>query len=165
MKKILGRILVVLPAFALQIVWYVFILGGLNRLMNGHLRELIGAFVLVMENPIQALIFLIFTVVLQLFDGYILKPKLFGNSLGVSGTLIMIAFLVGGNMFGIVGMLLSIPGIAILDMIYRDYILKGLEKRRRKKDAKDGSSAEPIEQESMNHLEEETDPPGTIELL
>jgi len=92
----------------------------------------IGAFVIVMENPFQALIFLIFTIILQFFDGYILKPKLFGNSLGVSGTLIMVAFLVGGNMFGIVGMLLSIPGIAIIDMIYHEYILKGLEERRKR---------------------------------
>ena len=96
----------------------------------------IGAFVIVMENPIQALIFLIFTIILQFFDGYILKPKLFGNSLGVSGTLIMVAFLVGGNMFGIVGMLLSIPGIAIIDMIYHEYIIKGLENRRKAKDIK-----------------------------
>lgn len=91
----------------------------------------IGAFVIVIENPMQALIFLIFTIVLQFFDGYILKPKLFGNSLGVSGTLIMVAFVVGGNMFGFIGMLLSIPGIAIIDMIYHDYILKGLEDRKK----------------------------------
>lgn len=96
----------------------------------------IGAFVIVMENPMQALIFLIFTVVLQFFDGYILKPKLFGNSLGVSGTLIMVAFVVGGNMFGFIGMVLSIPGIAIIDMIYHDYILKGLENRRKALDGK-----------------------------
>ncbi len=97
----------------------------------------IGAFVILMENPMQALIFLIFTIILQFFDGYILKPKLFGNSLGVSGTLIMVAFLVGGNMFGIIGMLLSIPGIAIIDMIYHDYIIKGLENRRKAKDSKE----------------------------
>ena len=48
MKKILGRVLVVLPAFALQIAWYILILGGLNRLMNGHLREIIGALFSVM---------------------------------------------------------------------------------------------------------------------
>ena len=97
----------------------------------------IGAFVILVENPVQALFFLIFTIVLQFFDGYILKPKLFGNSLGVSGTLIMIAFLVGGNMFGIVGMLLSIPGIAIIDMIYHEYIIKSLEKRRARKSSEE----------------------------
>ena len=97
----------------------------------------IGAFVILVENPVQALIFLAFTIVLQFFDGYILKAKLFGNSLGVSGTLIMVAFLVGGNMFGIVGMLLSIPGIAIIDMIYHDYILKGLENRQKSRTPKE----------------------------
>ncbi len=96
----------------------------------------IGVFVILMENPMQALIFLIFTIILQFFDGYILKPRLFGSSLGVSGTLIMVAFLVGGNMFGIIGMLLSIPGVAIIDMIYHEYIIKGLENRRRAKDSK-----------------------------
>lgn len=109
------------------------VLVGLTNLIptvGPLIGGVVGAFVILVENPVQALIFLIFTVVLQFFDGYILKPKLFGNSLGVSGTLIMIAFLVGGNMFGIVGMLLSIPGIAIIDMIYHEYILKGLEKRR-----------------------------------
>ena len=97
----------------------------------------IGAFVILVENPVQALIFLAFTIVLQFFDGYILKAKLFGNSLGVSGTLIMVEFLVGGNMFGIVGMLLSIPGIAIIDMIYHDYILKGLENRQKARTPKE----------------------------
>ena len=42
MKKILGRILVVLPAIALQIIWYIIILSDLNKLMNGHLRDIIG---------------------------------------------------------------------------------------------------------------------------
>lgn len=91
----------------------------------------IGAFVLLIEDPMQALIFIIFTVVLQLFDGYILKPRLFGNSLGVSGVLIMVAVVVGGNMFGILGILLSIPAVAIIDMIYHDYLLKGLENRKK----------------------------------
>ncbi len=104
----------------------------------------IGGFVILVENPVQALIFIIFTIILQFFDGYILKPKLFGNSLGVSGTLIMVAFLVGGNMFGIVGMLLSIPGIAIIDMIYHEYIIKGLEQRRRAKDSSDPGQKEDV---------------------
>ncbi len=91
----------------------------------------IGAFVLLIENPMQALIFIVFTIVLQLFDGYILKPKLFGNSLGVSGVLIMVAVVVGGNMFGMLGILLSIPAAAIIDMIYHDYLLKALENRKK----------------------------------
>lgn len=90
----------------------------------------IGGFVLLLVNPIHALMFLGFTVVLQFLDGYVIKPKLFGDSLGVSGLLILISVVVCGNMFGIVGILLSIPLAAILDFICRDYLLPALEKRR-----------------------------------
>ena len=91
----------------------------------------IGGFILLLVNPVHALMFVIFTLVLQFLDGYVIKPKLFGNSLGVSGLLIMAAVIVCGNMFGIVGMLLAIPLAAILDFIYRDELLPALEKRRK----------------------------------
>ncbi|MBQ6453927.1 MAG: hypothetical protein IJJ14_06195, partial [Coriobacteriales bacterium] len=51
------------------------------------------------------------------------------------GLWILIAVIVGGSMFGIVGMLLAIPGIAIIDFCYKDYLLPALEKRRAAKDA------------------------------
>ena len=89
----------------------------------------IGGFVLLMVNPIHALIFAIFTLVLQLLDGYVIKPRLFGNSLGVSGLWILIGVIVGGNMFGVVGILLAVPCVAIIILIYESYILPALEKR------------------------------------
>lgn len=90
----------------------------------------IGGFVLLMANPVHALIFLIFTLVLQAIDGYIIKPRLFGNSLGVSGLWIMIGVIVGGNMFGVIGILVSIPCVAIIDFVYKTYILPALEKKK-----------------------------------
>ena len=90
----------------------------------------IGAFVLLLVNPVHALIFVAFTFVLQFADGYIVKPKLFGDSLGVSGLLILIAGIVFGNMFGIVGVLMAIPSAAILNFIYCDYLLPALENRK-----------------------------------
>lgn len=88
-----------------------------------------GAFILLLVNPLHALIFLILTVVLQICDGYVIKPKLFGSSLGVSGLWILVGVLVGGNMFGIVGILISIPVVAIIDFLYRHYIVPELERR------------------------------------
>ena len=89
----------------------------------------IGGFVLVFVNPFHAMLFIAFCFFLQFADGYILKPKLFSNSLGVSGLLILVASIVLGNMFGILGMLLSIPAAAILSFIYNDYLLPRQEKR------------------------------------
>ena len=100
----------------------------------------IGGFVLLLVNPIHALAFLVFTFILQALDGYVIKPKLFGDSLGISSLLILLAVIVGGNMFGVVGILLAIPFAAILDFMYKDYLLVSLEKRRRKLDTGTGST-------------------------
>ncbi len=94
---------------------------------------LIGALVLLMVKPAHALIFLIFTLVLQTIDGYVIKPRLFGNSLGVSGMWILIGIVVGGNMFGVPGILLAIPAVAMIDFVYSNYLLPKLERRRRGK--------------------------------
>ena len=106
------------------------------------------ALILLLVKPMHALIFIIFTLVLQGIDGSILKPKLFGNSLGVSGLLIIVSIVVGGNIFGVVGILLAIPFAAILDFSYQEAFLPWLEARgeRRQK--------EKLPQEPEDHIPE-----------
>ena len=96
----------------------------------------IGGLILLLVKPVHALVFVIFTLVLQTIDGYVIKPRLFGNSLGVSGLLILVAIVVGGNIFGVVGILLAIPFAAILDFSYKEAFLPWLEARgeRRQKE-------------------------------
>lgn len=95
----------------------------------------LGGFFLIFVNPWDALWFIIFTVVLQTLDGYIIKPKLFGNTLGVSSLWILISIIVLGRMFGIPGILLAIPFSAISDIIYKEIVLYKLEKRKEAKNA------------------------------
>ena len=90
---------------------------------------IIGGFILVLVNPVHALWFLIFTIILQTIDGYILKPKLFGGSLGVPGVWILISIVVGGRIFGVAGILLAIPFAAIVDFIYHDLIFREVGKK------------------------------------
>lgn len=90
----------------------------------------IGAFILLLIRPMHALVFLVFTLILQTLDGYVLKPRLFGNTLGVSGLWILIAVIVGGRVFGVVGILLAIPGAAILDFLYHEKLIPWLEARK-----------------------------------
>ena len=92
------------------------------------LGGVIGAFILLLVNPWYALWFLIFTLILQFIDGYVLKPKLFGGTFGVSSIAILVAIIVGGRMFGVWGILVAIPFTAILDFVYREYILERLKK-------------------------------------
>lgn len=91
---------------------------------------LIGGFILLLADPYHALMFLVFTAVLQAVDGYIIKPKLFGNSLGVSGLMILIAVIVFGKIAGILGIVLAIPAAAIIEYSYNDLLIPHLEKRK-----------------------------------
>lgn len=91
----------------------------------------IGAFILLLVDLRLTIIFLVFTAILQVLDGYVIKPRLFGTSLGVPSLLILIGIVVGGRMFGSVGVLLAIPTVAILDNLYRENLLPRLEARRR----------------------------------
>lgn len=94
---------------------------------------ILGAFVLVLIDPWYALWFLIFTVILQTLDGYVIKPKLFGGSLGVSALMILIAIILGGKLFGVGGILLAIPFAAIIDFTWKDFVIKKLEERQAKR--------------------------------
>lgn len=100
------------------------------------LGAVIGAGILLLVNPWYALVFLIFTIALQTFDGYILKPRLFGNTLGIPSIGVLISIIVFGRMFGTVGVLLAIPIAAIIDYIYKDGILPKLESRRKRRQQK-----------------------------
>ncbi len=90
----------------------------------------IGAFILLLVKPWYALAFMAFTLVLQLIDGYVLKPKIFGGSLGVPALWILIGIVVSGKMFGVIGILLSIPIVAIINFTYDDYFMPWLERRK-----------------------------------
>jgi predicted PurR-regulated permease PerM len=93
----------------------------------------IGGFILILVKPWYALAFVIYTIVLQTIDGYVVKPRLFGGSLGVSPLMILISIILGGRLFGVAGIILAIPFAAIFDFIWKDYILKKLEIRHRNK--------------------------------
>ena len=93
----------------------------------------IGSLFLVFVNPWYALWFIIFTIILQTLDGYVIKPRLFGNTLGVSSLWILISIIVLGRMFGVIGILLAIPFAAISDIIYKEAILRRLEQRKEDK--------------------------------
>ena len=93
----------------------------------------LGAVFLLLTNPVHALYFLIFTVILQAMDGYVIKPKLFSNSLGLSPVLTLVSIILGGKMFGILGILLAIPVVAVADMLYGERLLPWLQKKKQER--------------------------------
>ena len=91
---------------------------------------IVGALILFLVNPWYALWFLLFTLILQTIDGYILKPKLFGDSLGVPAVWVLVSIIFFGRLFGILGVIISIPLAAIVNYIYQTRIVNRLRKRR-----------------------------------
>ena len=80
----------------------------------------IGAFMILMVNPIQALVFVVFLVVLQQLEGNIIYPKVVGSSMGLPAIWVLAAVTVGGGVAGILGMLLGVPIAAAAYRILRN---------------------------------------------
>ena len=93
----------------------------------------IGVLILLLARPIHALWFLIFTIVLQTFDGYWLKPRMFGDVLNVPGVLILISIIVFGRLIGVVGIFLAIPLAALIVYVFNAYAEPRMEARREKR--------------------------------
>lgn len=87
-----------------------------------------SAFIILTENPMQAVIFLIFLIILQQFEGNIIYPKVVGDSIGLPGIWVLAAVTVGGGLFGIVGMLVGVPLAATVYKLSFD-VLEAREKR------------------------------------
>ena len=92
----------------------------------------IGAFMILMVNPIQALVFVVFLVVLQQLEGNIIYPKVVGSSMGLPAIWVLAAVTVGGGVAGIFGMLLGVPIAAAAYRILRNDVNSKTEEEIRK---------------------------------
>ena len=85
--------------------------------------------ILLLVNPMSALWFTIFIIVLQQLDGNVIGPFILGDYVGLSAFWIMASILVGGGLFGFLGMLLSVPVFAVIYAIIRTVLENRLKKR------------------------------------
>ena len=76
---------------------------------GGYIGAGVGAFMILTESPIKALIFLVFILVLQQLEGNLIYPKVVGSSIGLPGIWVLAAVTVGGGVMGITGMLIGVP--------------------------------------------------------
>lgn len=84
----------------------------------------VGAFMILTESPVQALLFLLFILVLQQLEGNIIYPKVVGTSIGLPGLWVLAAVTIGGGIFGVLGMLLGVPIAAAVYRIIGDDVKK-----------------------------------------
>ena len=79
-------------------------------------------FILIFINPISAIEFSIFVLALQQVDGNIIGPKILGGSLGLPALWVMFAIIVGGGLFGVIGMFLGVPLFSVIYVLIRDAV-------------------------------------------
>ena len=84
----------------------------------------VGAFMILTVSPMQALLFLIFIVVLQQLEGNLIYPRVVGSSIGLPGIWVLAAVTIGGGIMGVAGMLVGVPLAAALYRILRDDLKK-----------------------------------------
>ena len=89
------------------------------------------ALLLLLENPTHCLMFLVFVVILQQLDGNVIGPKILGDSTGLSALWVMFAILLFGGLWGIVGMLIGVPLMAVIYDIVRQLTFKGVRRHGR----------------------------------
>lgn len=90
----------------------------------------IGAFLIVMVNPIQALWFIVIFLVLQQIEGNLIYPHVVGGSIGLPSLWVLVAVTVGGSLMGIAGILLFIPLCSVCYALFRELVKKRLEKKK-----------------------------------
>ena len=88
--------------------------SALVPIVGAYVGAATSALLLLMVSPMKALIFLVFLVCLQRFEGNVIYPRVVGTSLGLPGIWVLAAVTVGGGLFDFLGMLLSVPIASIL---------------------------------------------------
>ena len=103
---------------------------ALVPLVGGFVGCFLGAFFILVNDPMQALIFVIMFLVLQQIEGNLIYPKVVGGSIGLPGMWVLAAVTIGGDLMGVVGMFLMIPLSSVVYTLLREITNKRLACRK-----------------------------------
>ena len=115
---------------------YAFLIGvviavtALIPIVGAFIGCIVGVILIGLTNPLQAVGFVVLFLVLQQIEGNLIYPHVVGNSVGLPGIWVLVAVTIGGNLFGIAGMLTFIPISSVAYALFRVYINKRLENKQ-----------------------------------
>ena len=115
---------------------------ALIPIFGAFLSAVIGALLILIVSPIQALWFVVFFLVLQQIEGNLIFPHVVGSKVGLPALWVLVAVTIGGNLFGVAGMLISIPVGSVLYTLLREDV--GRRLKRDESRAERGSEEEPL---------------------
>ena len=88
-----------------------------------------GAVILLLESPLQAVEFVLIILVVQQVDGNFIAPRILGGATGLPGLGVLLAIIVGGSLFGIPGMVIGVPTLAVIVTLIKQAVGAGLTAR------------------------------------
>ena len=109
-----------------------------------------SALLILLDSPAKCLVFVIFIIVLQQFDGNILGPKILGNSTGISGFWVMFSIILGAGLFGFWGMLLGVPVWVVIYTAFSNIVKRRLKSKNLPYDTDDYLDMDHIDPNTMN---------------
>ena len=106
---------------------------ALIPVFGAFIGTVFGAFLILMVDPGKAVLFVIFILVLQQIEGNLIYPKVVGKSVGLPGIWVLVAVTIGASVYGILGMLISVPLCSILYSIIRTNVNDKIDQKNKKK--------------------------------
>lgn len=82
----------------------------------------VGAFMIMTVDPMQAVIFVVFLLILQQLEGDLIYPRVVGSQVGLPSIWVLFAVTVGGGLWGITGMLFSVPVLSVIYSLVKEYV-------------------------------------------
>jgi len=102
-------------------------LTALIPMLGAYLGAAIGFLLIVMINPLKAVLFLVFIIILQQVEGNLIYPKVVGESIGLPGIWVFAAIIIGGGFMGITGILIGVPAASTVYKLLRRFVNKRLK--------------------------------------
>lgn len=99
-------------------------------IVGAFISGFIGAIIILAVDPIKAVIFVIFIIVLQQLEGNLIYPHIVGKNIGLPSIWVLVAITIGGSLFGIMGMILGLPVLSIVYAIVIENTNRKLEEKR-----------------------------------
>ncbi len=118
-------------AFGLKNAVLISVIVGVTNIIpffGPYIGEVITALIILIDSPVNCVIFLIFLILLQQFDGNFLGPMLLSESVGLSGFWVLFSITIFGGIFGIVGILVGVPIFAVIYDLMRRWVYRRLKK-------------------------------------
>lgn len=113
----------------IPLICVVITVTALVPLVGAFAGCILGAFFILVNDPMQAVAFVLMFLVIQQFEGNVIYPKVVGESIGLPGMWVLLAVAVGGGLMGVMGMFLMVPLSSVLYTLLREFTNKRIQHR------------------------------------